>query len=265
MELGQRLKQARLALGLSQRQLCGDTITRNMLSQIENGAAHPSMDTLRCLAARLGKPVSYFLEEETVTSPNQPAMAAAREAARTGAWQQVLTALESYRHRDPVFDEEAGLLRYLALTALAQGALEAGKKPYALDLLDQANQQRSIYITAELRQKATLLTAKATGHPEDLPAIDEFLLLHARAALAQGDIPRCAALLDGCEEKSSPEWNLLRGKACLQTADYADAVKRLHAAGERYPAETAPLLETAYRELGDYKMAYEYACKQRKL
>ena len=31
MELGEKLKQARLALGLSQRQLCGDTITRNML------------------------------------------------------------------------------------------------------------------------------------------------------------------------------------------------------------------------------------------
>jgi transcriptional regulator with XRE-family HTH domain len=54
MELGQRLRQARLEAGLSQRQLCGDTITRNMLSLIENGSARPSMDTLRCLAARLG-------------------------------------------------------------------------------------------------------------------------------------------------------------------------------------------------------------------
>lgn len=34
MELGQRLKQARLEAGMSQRQLCGDVITRNMLSQI---------------------------------------------------------------------------------------------------------------------------------------------------------------------------------------------------------------------------------------
>ena len=38
MTIGQRLKQARLEAGLSQRQLCGDTITRNMLSLIENGA-----------------------------------------------------------------------------------------------------------------------------------------------------------------------------------------------------------------------------------
>lgn len=263
MELGQRLKQARLALGLSQRQLCGDTITRNMLSQIENGAARPSMDTLHCLAARLGKPVSYFLEEETVTSPNQSAMAAARAAARTGAWQQVLTALEPYRRKDPVFDEEAGLLRYLALTALAEGALDAGKKPYAMDLLEQAKNLSSIYITAQLRQKAALLTAKATGHPENLPAIDELLLLHARAAMVQGDLPRCAALLDGCAVQSSPEWNLLRGRAYLKAGAYGSAVTHLREAEAQFPAEAAPLLETAYRELGDYKMAYEYACKQR--
>ena len=53
MELGQLLKQARLEAGLTQRQLCGGKITRNMLSQIENGSAKPSMDTLRYLAERL--------------------------------------------------------------------------------------------------------------------------------------------------------------------------------------------------------------------
>ena len=40
MDIGSRIKQARLEAGLSQRQLCGDTITRNMLSLIENGTAN---------------------------------------------------------------------------------------------------------------------------------------------------------------------------------------------------------------------------------
>ena len=39
MELGTKLRQARLDAGLSQRQLCEGIVTRNMLSQIENGAA----------------------------------------------------------------------------------------------------------------------------------------------------------------------------------------------------------------------------------
>ena len=79
MELGEKLKQARLEAGLSQRQLCGEEITRNMLSLIENGSAKPSMKTLQYLAARLGKPVSYLLEETAVLSPNQEIMASVRQ------------------------------------------------------------------------------------------------------------------------------------------------------------------------------------------
>ena len=53
MELGERLRQARINAGLSQRQLCGDEITRNMLSQIEHGTCNPSVSTLCYLAKRL--------------------------------------------------------------------------------------------------------------------------------------------------------------------------------------------------------------------
>lgn len=263
MELGKRLKEVRLAMGLSQRQLCGDEITRNMLSQIENGSARPSMDTLRYLAARLGKPVSYFLEEETVTSPNQAVMAAAREACRAGQWQGVRTALEAYRGKDPLFDEEAAILRYLALTALAEEALADGKRPYAAALLEQAGAEHSIYVTPELERRQLLLQARATGRLGVLPSIDGELILRAGGALEAGDHRRCAALLDGAEDQSGPEWNLLRGRAYLKAEAYAAAAKCLHRAEEALPAETAPLLEACYRELEDYKMAYVYACKQR--
>ena len=104
MELGKRIKQARLDAGLSQRQLCGERLTRNMLSLIENGSARPSMDTLQFLAGQLNKPISFFLEEEAVTSPNQAAMAEARRS-----WQQkdatgVLNALSGYQFPDETFD-----------------------------------------------------------------------------------------------------------------------------------------------------------------
>lgn len=63
MDLGQKLRAARLEKGLSQRQLSENLITRNMLSQIENGSAKPSLPTLQALAQRLEKPVQFFLEE----------------------------------------------------------------------------------------------------------------------------------------------------------------------------------------------------------
>ena len=53
MTLGQKLKQTRLARGMTQSQVVGDRITRNMLSQIENDLASPSVGTLEYLASVL--------------------------------------------------------------------------------------------------------------------------------------------------------------------------------------------------------------------
>ncbi len=93
MSLGEKLRLARQEAGLSQRALCGDAITRNMLSQIENGVAKPSMATLQYLAGRLQKPVSYFLEEFAAESSPLARLGQALEQAKTPAdadalWEQ---------------------------------------------------------------------------------------------------------------------------------------------------------------------------------
>ena len=104
MSLGEKLRQARLDAGLSQRELCGGEITRNMLSCIENGTAQPSMRTLQFLAGRLGKPVSYFLEEKAVVSVNQAVMASARQQYDAEQYERAMAALEDYAEPDPVYD-----------------------------------------------------------------------------------------------------------------------------------------------------------------
>ena len=131
MELGERLKKARLEAGLSQRQLCGEKISRNMLSLIENGSARPSMDTLRYLAAQLEKPVSFFLEEELPSSPNQTVMNEARQAWRAGEWTQVLQLLKEFHEADDAFEQERELLLRLASLAHAEEALCQEKTIYA--------------------------------------------------------------------------------------------------------------------------------------
>lgn len=60
--LGQKIRQARKSKGLTQQEVVGDFITRNMLSKIENDVANPSIKTVEYLAKRLNKPVSYLLE-----------------------------------------------------------------------------------------------------------------------------------------------------------------------------------------------------------
>ena len=64
MTLGQKLKKARLDRGLTQSQVVGDRITRNMLSQLENDLASPSVGTLEYLASVLNVRLSWLLASE---------------------------------------------------------------------------------------------------------------------------------------------------------------------------------------------------------
>ena len=265
MTLGEKLRLARREAGLTQRQLCGEEITRNMLSQIENGTARPSMKTLVYLASRLEKPVSFFLEEESALSPNHGCMESARAAYDAGRMALVLEELERYRPEDPVFDRERQLLEILARLGLAQQAMEEGRYPYARELLEQTGELGSSapYYTEELEARRLRLLAQVPGTRVALPGLDVDLLIHAGAALTDGDYARARSLLDAVRDKSHPRWNLLQGEIHWQERSYIAAKACFHAAEERYPRETALRLEQCYRELGDFKRAYEYACRQR--
>ena len=254
MELGALLKQARLDAGLSQRQLCGDQITRNMLSQIEHGTARPSMETLRYLAGRLGKPISYFLEENTIT----PGILQARDAWVNNDPAAALQALAAC----PSEDAEANLLRTLCCLALAQTAIRDGRLPYAKTLLETAASAGSAtpYYTPALERQRLLLLAKIQPDSNILKQLpDDELLLRAKDAYSLGDFVRSAALLDSAADQTTPDWNMLRGDVCFALEDYAQA--RAHYL--KTEEQALRRLEMCCEKLGDYKMAYHYACKQR--
>ncbi|MFD2829644.1 helix-turn-helix domain-containing protein [Corticicoccus populi] len=63
MTLGQRIRTLRKEKKLTQTDLAGDRITKNMLSIIENDKSDPSLETLNYLAKKLGVPVSYLTQE----------------------------------------------------------------------------------------------------------------------------------------------------------------------------------------------------------
>ena len=266
MDLSQKLKQARLDKGLSQKALCGDRITRNMLSQIENGSARPSMDTLRYLAAQLGKPLSYFLEEDAVTSPNQELMVKIRAAEPSDA----LQLLGQYHSPDATFDNERWLLEALVCMELAEAALIQQKHGYARSLLERAAiaGSRTPYYTADAERRRLLLGFRAGDAPAMLemvlPTLDPELLLRAEAALERADYGRCAALLTACEEKSLL-WHYLTGRMYFAQKDFSLARPHFEAAWELDPKTCCSRLEDCCREIGDFAGAYFYACKLREL
>ncbi len=157
MHLGEKLRRARLEAGLSQRQLCGDTITRNMLSQIENGSANPSMATLQYLARQLGKHVGYFLQEEAVDSPNPALLQQARQAYTEHKYAVVLEMASQYQGPDPLFDAEWYYLQALCALALAEQLVALQDWIAAQPLLDHINRSSIYYrIDMEYRRKQML-------------------------------------------------------------------------------------------------------------
>lgn len=58
--IGDRIRQLRKKRGLTQKELAGAQMTRNMLSLIETGSALPSLSNLAYLSAMLEVPVDYF-------------------------------------------------------------------------------------------------------------------------------------------------------------------------------------------------------------
>ena len=262
MELGQRIRQARLEAEMSQRQLCGDVITRNMLSQIENGSAKPSMGTLQYIAAKLGKPIGYFLGEALPVPHNQQILQQARQASGT----QVLKLLENYQDPDPVYDPERWLLEALTCLDLAKQAVEEKKTAYAISLLERAGAagKKTPYYH-EQTERSRLLLCFAAGMrvpAQALPAIEPELLLRGQAALDSGDAALAGRILDGATDRS-PQWYFLRGTAFEAEKNYAQAAEQYLQAVEYEPMKVYGCLERCYKALDDYKEAYRYACLQR--
>ena len=72
--VGIRLRELRLAKGLSQLALSGDGISPGYVSLIESGKRNPSAAVLRRLADRLGVPVDQLLDPESAPQPDTSAM-----------------------------------------------------------------------------------------------------------------------------------------------------------------------------------------------
>ena len=64
-KIGEKIKALRISKRMTQSELAGDQITRNMLSLIENGSALPSLQTVMYLSERLGVPAGMFLARES--------------------------------------------------------------------------------------------------------------------------------------------------------------------------------------------------------
>lgn len=164
-ELGHRIKEARIAKKMTQSQVVGNFITRNMLSQIENGAALPSVRTLQYLADVLdapdildfssggsekGESSAQCLQDNSAFS----ALAAARSAVQSKDWYSVI-AMEP--HYPAAFADEFAALFAMSFLALGRDAMD--KPDQAAAFLKKAliYADTGIYASASRKADAVIL------------------------------------------------------------------------------------------------------------
>ena len=68
----ERVREARLAAGLSLGDLAGDDVSRTFIHFVEHGRSRPSRRVLELIAERTGRPVGYFLTHERPDSGEVP-------------------------------------------------------------------------------------------------------------------------------------------------------------------------------------------------
>ena len=135
--LGERLRQLRVAAGLTQSDLAGERFSKEYLSQIERGKTRPTRDTVEWLAARLGVDATFLEKGVSTDERSRVEMMLARAEALTNAQQYEEAIAELESSRSAVLATGAPELEYRALMSESWARMERGEVRPALKLLER--------------------------------------------------------------------------------------------------------------------------------
>ena len=289
MTLGEKIKTARVERHMTQKDVVGDYITRNMLSKIENGSATPSVKTLEYLAGALGLPAGYFMSETTGDELTPGGMASAREHFKNQEYEGCIRVLENM-DLDGGYRDEAMLLLARAKIGLSKKAMADGRYEEARRLSQEAveHNEGTIYASAAFRTEALLIAARCTmelggdfqeamdryqAAYQDQGLGEFYRLTMAEYYIGQGDLKSAKREMDSIvrlSEATKPAYLMLQGQMELKDNQFEQAARQLEKAeqlarttGSSYfMSSLYAMLEQCYREMEDFKKAYHYASMQ---
>lgn len=269
--LGEKIKKLRKMRGLTQAELVGNTVTRNMLSNIENGKASPSLDTLISIANRLSVSVSYLISEDDdlvfyEKKRKIPQIYRAYSAKNYPACINLINTI----------DEKDNELYYL----LAASHLGLGKKEIAHGSLVKATKNLEAAIEYSVK------TAIETEHLDAQASMYLSIAKNIQSPLLEFDSQKYVGLLvnsvdyeffkyltlDFSYSFENAVFSLhLESKKLMQETNYNEAIKRLLNASELSKKEDFNAfvifgiytdLEYCYKQLYNFEKAYLYSTKR---
>ena len=288
MNIGKKIKELRTEKLMTQSELAGGEITRNMLSRIENGAALPSLGTVIYLSERLGVPAGYLLSEgdEEFLYHKTSVMKNIRKAYADKRFELCRDICISEFEE---FDDELELILTDCCLGVAEESIRNGELHKACDLLDEAvmHSERTMFNTTTQENSISILfgllkdispaldsNETDTVLSEDMlhPAIFGNILCKYITVLLRAE--NYDVFLDDLsrieEEELSEADKLLvlhlKARSQILAEEYEEALKTLHSVID---SDTVPQrlllylscadMEICCRETGDYKGAYEFS------
>ncbi len=283
MDIGKKIKKMRTEKLMTQSELSGDTITRNMLSQIENGAAQPSLSTVFYLAKRLGVPAGYLLsegEEEFVYNKTRVMKNIKRAYLdRNFEWcrEMCISSFDEY-------DDELELILTDCCIGEAEYLIRNGKLYHAREILDEAllHMGNTIYSTVTQKNRVYVMfhLLKSISPTLDSNEIDTDIASEILDPALFGD-PFCRYIsvffssnkaeiaLNNVTELSDHDklyYEHIKASMAMQKGDYKKSITILKTImdGETVPERLLLFIccgdmEKCCKEMEDYKGAYEFS------
>ncbi len=135
--LGERLRQLRVAAGLTQSDLAGERFSKEYVSQIERGKTRPTRETIEWLATRLGVDAGFLERGVSADERSRVEAMLARAEALSNAHQYNDAIEELENSRTAVLATGAPELEYRSLSTEAWARMERGEVRPALQQLER--------------------------------------------------------------------------------------------------------------------------------
>jgi len=140
LRLGERLRQLRVAAGMTQTELAGERFSKEYVSQIERGKTRPTPETVEWLAGRLGVDAGFLANGVSADERGRVDAALARAEALLEARRNPEAIEEFANLRSAVFGTGLPELEVRALSGEATVRMREGEVRESLELLERARQ-----------------------------------------------------------------------------------------------------------------------------
>ncbi|MBE6545980.1 MAG: helix-turn-helix transcriptional regulator [Ruminococcaceae bacterium] len=279
MKIGEKIKKLRIAKLMTQSELVGSEITRNMLSRIENGSANPSLETVRYIAERLNVSPSFLLadEEDELIYLKHREISQIKQAFMT---EDFRICRDMCLNSKSTEDDEIQMILSECNLYVAAEEFNGGNLKGACSYLDEALEScgRTLYRTdlivatvgiyfRYMRRFSATLSSNVIdeGEVNIYPALTEEFCRYAYA-LEQLDRKEPIGAIESIARKETPYALHLEAKLWMQEGQYGQAYECLHKILlNDFPVAEPMLyfvfcdLEICCREIQDFKGAYEYS------